>query len=105
SVGARPLQISIDGEGVAMPSLDINTQQHFVPLPELRRNPVITLTVSTPAPQLAGVLEHRWPAPVITTPLPVLDRTWLVTLPPGMQRVENGKVTADTNVRPWYAIW
>lgn len=103
--GARPLQVSLDGEGVAMPPLDAATQQFFVPLPEPQRNPVITLTVSTRAPESAGVLEHRWSAPLITTPLPVLDRNWLVTLPPGIQRVDSGKVAADTNSQPWYEIW
>ena len=103
--GARPLQVTMDGEGVAMPPFDAVTQQYFVPLPLLRRSPVITLTVSTPAPESTGVLEHRWPAPLVTTPLPVLDRNWLVTLPPGIQQVESGRAATGTSSRHWYETW
>jgi hypothetical protein len=101
----RPVQISVDGEGVAMPLPDSKTRQHYVPLPELRRNPVITLTVSTPPPESAGVLEQLWSAPLVTTPLPVLDRRWRVILPPGIQRLLSEAAAGDARSGDWPGIW
>ncbi|MBC7855876.1 MAG: hypothetical protein IAF94_20805, partial [Pirellulaceae bacterium] len=88
--GVRPVQLSLDGEGAAMPALDAKTQQYLIPLPDQRRDPQVSLTVVTPAPDAAGLLEHHWSAPLVTTPLRVLDRRWLVSLPPGVQRVAGG---------------
>ncbi|MGI8978421.1 MAG: hypothetical protein ACR2FY_04275 [Pirellulaceae bacterium] len=103
--GVRPVQLSIDGEGAAIPVLDTKAQQHFIPLPEQRRHPVVSLTVATRAPETSGFLEHYWSAPLVTTPLRVLDRHWLVTLPPGIQQVAGGTTANVTNANHWYEIW
>lgn len=103
--GVRPVQLSIDGEGAAMPALDPKTQQHFIPLPDQRRHPVVSLTVATAAPETSGLLEHHWSAPLVTTPLRVLDRRWIVSLPPGIQRVAGETAATRTNLNAWYEIW
>jgi hypothetical protein len=103
--GVRPLQVTVDGEDIPMPPLDTKTQQHFVPLPASRRSPVVSLTVVTSSPESKSALAYRWTAPLLTTPLPILDRNWLVVLPPGIRPVANAADAEGESSRNWYGIW
>ncbi|MCE9525580.1 MAG: hypothetical protein K8R36_05960 [Planctomycetales bacterium] len=103
--GNRPLQVTVDGEDVPMPPLDSKTQQHFVPLPEGRRSPVVTLTVTASALESKSILEHHWTAPLITTPLQMLDRNWQVILPPGIRPVSSAMGGIEASSGTWSAIW
>lgn len=101
--GARLKQAFVDGEAAPFPVGDAGAARRFISLPSLRRNPKVTLAITTMPPAGPGVFPHALWAPLVTTPLPVLDRSWRVTLPPELRRLENTTEPARTS--NLYALW
>ena len=99
--GARLMQVSIADEGPPVAIADSEQGQQYVSLPSRKRHPVVTLVLSTRAEPVRGLLSYRWSAPIVTTPLPVLDRIWRIKLPQGIDWV--GSAPSDSE--SWYSLW
>lgn len=103
--GVRLLQVSVDGQDMQLPSIDLKTQQHIIPLPDRRRYPVLSLIVSSLPSKSNGVITQRLTAPMITTPLKILDRKWEVTLPPGIRPASSAAGAEESHFLNWHENW